>query len=475
MLAACGDNLATSTPPVAATAPAIIAAATTTAANTTTAATTSAANALPTVTNLPPPATTSPVSTTVAASTTVVATTVAVTTVAATTTSVTTEAANTTVAVTSPASTTAAPTTAPATVPPSTGASLAFVEGGSLNVFELASKKKTTLFAASPQQVATGRPDWQPGNQAIAFGVQATTNSKNGGALYLATLSNGQSRKLLANQPAGTIDIDPRWSPNGQFLAFTRTFDNNRGEVWLVDSDGQNPRKLANGQQPTWAPDSLRIAYVTDGTTKGSLTAAQNNALKIINVRGQNEWEPINVAKLPTDLSNQGFPFGPGTLFIQHPTWLDGGRTLAFTTVGHSGLIVTINSSTGRDVKVWDTQYEGGFGAIESTQQGSMVAYQTLPPSGFPGIAALNTSGTPNLQKPPTLQVGSPQGGITAFHPTISPNGTQLAYLKATGGSPDNNDFKNVKGSLIVAQIANGKLDEQELFKGNIQSIAWTK
>jgi dipeptidyl aminopeptidase/acylaminoacyl peptidase len=401
--------------------------------------------------------------TTGAASTTAVATTVA-----ATTASVTTVAPTSPPTVTPPATstagavTTAASTTAPAVKTPQ----LAYVEGGNLVTVNPASGEKKTLFSADAQgQSVVGRPDWSPdGVVAVAVQAKAGGNSQ----IYLFNVTS--SAKTPVAQTASASDSEPKWSPDGKLLAFTRTL-NGKHEIWLVDRDGQNPRKLTNGQQPTWASDSARIAFVTDRAS----SAPQYNALHLINAQGQNEWEPINVAKIPTDLSDQGYPFGPSTTLIQYPTWLDGNKTLAFTTEGHSGLLITINASTGKDLKVWDTQYEGGFGYTQSNPQGSLVVYEGFPPSGYNTIRMISTAGKPDLQNPTGITIGSPKTQTRALYPALSADGSQLAYFKVVG-TDASGDPKMLSGTLVVAQVkSNGQLEEKELLKAKVLSIAWSK
>ena len=62
-------------------------------------------------------------------------------------------------------------------------------------------------------------------------------------------------------------DTDPAWSPDGGRLAFVRTVGL-ASEIWGVDADGSDPRRLTRGvrtasggyshdRSPTWSPDGL--------------------------------------------------------------------------------------------------------------------------------------------------------------------------------------------------------------------------
>lgn len=463
LLVACGGDAPTATEVKATPIPPSTAPATTGAvpAATTASVTTAVINPLPTVTGIPqslaPATTQAPPTTTVAATATAVATT--------------------------PTVTTAAPTTAAATTAPAANSSplIAYIDAGSLNVVDAAGNNKKTLIDANSRQSANGRPDWSPDNKNLVVAVQFENGPNQ---LYIAEL-NGGGRQLMPSRPGGVSDNEPRWSPDGKLILFTRILDTNKNnvfeqtdphEVWLVDQDGQNPRKLATGQQPSWAPDSQRIAFVTNGTVKSDLPSPQANALHLINARGQNEWEPINTAKIPQDLSSLGYPFGPATILLQYPTWLDGGKTLGFTTVGHSGLVITINSSSGKDLKVWDTQYEGGFGTTDGLAKGTYLAYQGFPPSGFTTVRLINITGTPDLEKFNGTNIGGPPQKAMALYPALTDNGgPTLAYFKVSTSEATGVDLKSLNGSLVVAPVNNGAVQEKGLLKGNIQAIAWSK
>ncbi len=68
---------------------------------------------------------------------------------------------------------------------------------------------------------------------------------------------------------------DPRVSPDGKQIAFTRTWvdqveDRTRSELWLMEADGSRQRFLAAGSDARWSPDGARIAYLAEGVPKGT-------------------------------------------------------------------------------------------------------------------------------------------------------------------------------------------------------------
>ena len=61
---------------------------------------------------------------------------------------------------------------------------------------------------------------------------------------------------------------DPRLSPDGKQIVFTRRWvdklnDKWENSLWLMNADGSRARFLLNGSSPQWSPDGSRITYMT--------------------------------------------------------------------------------------------------------------------------------------------------------------------------------------------------------------------
>jgi TolB protein len=75
----------------------------------------------------------------------------------------------------------------------------------------------------------------------------------------------------------GSTDSDPRWSPDGTRLLFTRTYEiapaNYRNELLVANADGSSARVLLRGeivQSPTWSPDGQWILYSRPDLSTGN-------------------------------------------------------------------------------------------------------------------------------------------------------------------------------------------------------------
>lgn len=90
-----------------------------------------------------------------------------------------------------------------------------------------------------------------------------------GGELWL-TSRDGSAPQLLVQERQYLV-VSPRWSPQGNAIAYIRMPDTNipftPGELWLADGAGQNRRMIAaadagHGYPPAWSPDGKTLAFV---------------------------------------------------------------------------------------------------------------------------------------------------------------------------------------------------------------------
>jgi Tol biopolymer transport system component len=103
--------------------------------------------------------------------------------------------------------------------------------------------------------------------------VQATplayvVPAADGAADIAIVTSNGTGERLLTTHHAW--DGDPAWSPARSRIAFASERDGNR-EIYVMGEDGSDPVRLthhsAHDHSPAWSPDGQRIVFVRDRTT----------------------------------------------------------------------------------------------------------------------------------------------------------------------------------------------------------------
>ena len=111
-----------------------------------------------------------------------------------------------------------------------------------------------------------------PNGQWVVYTVSSVDEDKNLSTLFLTRWSETRSnpRALL---PPGWNASTPRWSPDGNSIAFVSNHDEQDG-IWVVKLDKPEPRFIAPitatnffityaGESFSWSPDSRRIAYIS--------------------------------------------------------------------------------------------------------------------------------------------------------------------------------------------------------------------
>ena len=161
--------------------------------------------------------------------------------------------------------------------------------------------------------------DWSPswsldGNRIVFFSNRDRHVHVNGWPTYEIYVmdADGGNPQNLTNSP--NDDRNPSWSPDGKRIVFVSDrdgFKNDDGviadEIYVMDADGNNPQNLTNDlnddRNPSWSPDGKRIAFVSqrEGHFKGAagitdeiyvMDADGGNQRRLTENR-QNDWDPV--------------------------------------------------------------------------------------------------------------------------------------------------------------------------------------
>jgi Tol biopolymer transport system component len=108
----------------------------------------------------------------------------------------------------------------------------------------------------------------------------------------------------LTNQ-SYVYDMFPHWNASGDKIVYTRQYllENDRNEIWTMNADGSDSKKIVDGYAASWSPDGEKLVFsqVTDG----------NEELYTCNSDGS------NIVKLLDSPSNESFPmWSPDGQFI---------------------------------------------------------------------------------------------------------------------------------------------------------------
>src|SRR5205085_2710382 len=110
--------------------------------------------------------------------------------------------------------------------------------------------------------------DVSPDGREIAFDLL--------GDIYSIPISGGEAKALTSGV---AWDMQPRYSPNGRWIAFTS--DRSGGDnIWIMNRDGSNPQQVTKESfrllnQPSWTPDSVFIVARKHFSSERSLGAGE--------------------------------------------------------------------------------------------------------------------------------------------------------------------------------------------------------
>jgi Tol biopolymer transport system component len=107
--------------------------------------------------------------------------------------------------------------------------------------------------------------DVSPDGREVAFDLL--------GDLYVMPIGGGEARAITSGH---SWDMQPRYSPNGRWIAFTS--DRGAGDnIWIVDRNrgrtrARSPRRRSAVNQADWTPDSEYRArkHFTSGRSLGA-------------------------------------------------------------------------------------------------------------------------------------------------------------------------------------------------------------
>lgn len=103
-------------------------------------------------------------------------------------------------------------------------------------------------------------PDWSPDGQWIVHHryLEGADPREDGDICIMPASGDSLAMDQVTRLTSGMkFDRYPKYSPDGTMVAFESD-----GGVWVVNSDGSDLRRITDGENPSWSPDSRKLAFV---------------------------------------------------------------------------------------------------------------------------------------------------------------------------------------------------------------------
>ena len=110
-------------------------------------------------------------------------------------------------------------------------------------------------------------PQISPDGAWVAYTVSTsdTAEDRSKSAVWMASWDGRRNVRLTTSKPG---ENTPRWSPDGRWLAFLSSREDEHSQLWLLDRQGGEGRKAttlpSDVDDYVWAPDGKRVALVAE-------------------------------------------------------------------------------------------------------------------------------------------------------------------------------------------------------------------
>ena len=343
---------------------------------------------------------------------------------------------------------------------------------------------------AWPVQLTTHRGlDFQPAVSPAGDTIAFVSDRSGALEIYLRSFTGGGVEAPLTSD--GGENAHPAWSPDGRTIAF---HSYRRGGIWIVPARGGIAKQVVeHGSRPAWSPDGRSIAFQSDEHPDAAPTgygAQVGSTLWLTDVEGS----------APRPLTRSGQPTGGHAA----PAWSANGKLVAFSNFegGKDNGVWVVDVASGMTWALYagDGVYESVFvrdGSALFVAGGESIVLRLpldpvtgrlrgtpsmIPVAGVPGVRGLSLSPDGNrlvfaglsldsqIWKQPINEDGSAAGAASPLTsdtsrrnsmPTVSPDGSQVAYVSTRRGEHPDVWTMKIDGSAPLQLTSNDSPDHQ--------------
>ncbi len=267
---------------------------------------------------------------------------------------------------------------------------------------------------------------WSPGGSAVAAVIGGNDASQNN----IVKVKGRGGELLLPDDPASVGSLS--WSPDGKQLAFMMGGSGRRWDIYAMQANGENLRRLTTDQEgdlyPAWSPDGSRIAFSSE----------RDSSLYVINADGSDEHRLALTGN-----------------HDRNPSWSPDGSRIAFVTV------VRMPEKTGSYVAVMNA--DGSEISLLAPDISPIQGYPSWSPDGHYLAFVASNNNQDDIYVVDMQQGGSPRkladNVYYIYHERWnmwSPDGREIAFSQAS--TPVSGRIVHPIDGLYVVEVATGTI-----------------